>query len=92
MNGLFPWLRDLLFGERPEPPPAAHVCDEFTQWTACQGKTVIVADSSGKPLAEPYEINPIFQERRCTVCGKIQQQTLLFDSFFDGDEETEAGS
>ena len=87
MIGLFPWLARLLFGSSPE----EHECQEFTRWTACVIQVQTVATAAGKPLAEEdrYEVSRYFQERRCTLCGKVFQEPLEFDSLFDDDGNDE---
>ena len=84
--GLFPWLWRLLWGD---PPQGEHECDEFTQWVTRNDRAKIVATSDGKPLPEElqYEVSYYFQERRCTLCGKVTQERLIFDSGFDYDDD-----
>lgn len=56
-----------------------HVCDEFTQWEARQANFVRVpVDAMEFAITGKTEIEYTrrWQERRCTVCGVIQQRDL----------------
>ena len=79
-----------LYGEDYVPP---HVCEEFTQWTkktvrytrrlnADDGLAYFNAITQG--TIDTIQVNWIecYQERRCTLCGRIQQEQL---EHFDGE-------
>lgn len=72
-----------------EQQPAPHRCEEFTRWVARIENVRIVADSNGKAFSDEqqYEVAKYFQERRCTLCGKVYQEPLQYDSIFDDDED-----
>ncbi len=65
-----------------------HECEEFTQWTACDNEATVTANN-GKalPESERYDVSYHFQERRCTLCGKVFQEALAYSSHFDSDDD-----
>lgn len=54
-----------------------HVCEEFTQWEKVTA-TVVVTPYIGKlpVLKMQHEATRTWQERRCTLCGKIYKEKL----------------
>lgn len=69
--GLYNWLLKKL---------GYHVCEEFTQW---ENKEALF---SRPATMEEYvsantrtiEFTRRWQERQCTICGKIEQRTLRY--------------
>ncbi len=55
----------------------SHVCHEFTQWQVHQSEVVKILSNnwSGVPNKE-VPMTRKWQERRCTLCGKVYQQEL----------------
>ena len=85
----------LLFGiwpqEKPE-PEKPHACEEFTRWTNRSLKARVVCAGDGKPLPEEqqYELSRWWQERRCTICGLMEQRNLVHhveDEEYDDEDE-----
>ena len=59
--------------------PEPHTCDEFTRWQAMR---LQAEDDEGPALA-------VWQERRCTACGRIEQLPLTFDAVrAEGERDT----
>jgi hypothetical protein len=82
--GFFGWAWRLLFGD---PPEAPHECEEFTQWSDCSANVLIVADANGNRLPDErqYELVRYWQERRCTICGWLEQRPLTYQGDDDDD-------
>ena len=56
-----------------------HVCDEFTQWEELSGRFSRprdIDDIRAGVLTETIEFTSRWQERQCTICGKIEQRRL----------------
>ncbi len=58
-----------------------HVCEEFTRWERREQdflKTHEWDDVFGETrvLPKPQKYTRVWQERQCTICGKIEQQSL----------------
>ena len=57
-----------------------HVCDEFTQWDR-KSRQICVSlrypEDGRIALYRPTALRTIhWQERRCTICGKMEQRML----------------
>ena len=56
-----------------------HVCEEFTRWTEKKGRYSRPV-TYGDLLVDVSQTELVFtrrwQERQCTICGKIQQRDL----------------
>ena len=68
INLISVWFRKRILGQ--------HVCEEFTQWEYKESPWEKTSWHSGKPIVK--QIVRCWQERRCTLCGKIQQEELTF--------------
>lgn len=57
-----------------------HVCEEFTQWETKLVHCTRLADPKEVVMNQTttVEYTEKFQERRCTLCGKISQESLEF--------------
>jgi hypothetical protein len=57
-----------------------HVCEEFTRWETFEGKFARVPRDIEESIlaggAERIEFTRRWQERECTICGKLQQRDL----------------
>ena len=52
-----------------------HVCREFTQWQSFTKDFQCYNTRSGVLISE-YPVTKRWEERRCTLCGKLQQHEL----------------
>ncbi len=59
-----------------------HCCEEFTQWENKEVVFSYIPSQSENLLAhvlqEKREYSKRWQERHCTICGKIQQRELRY--------------
>lgn len=57
-----------------------HVCEEFTQWEAVVVHYTRLADPKEVVMNQTTTVDftEYFQQRRCTLCGKIYQERLKF--------------
>lgn len=53
-----------------------HVCEEFTQWETVVGHYSNKLISSQRGTVAEWKSTERWQERCCTICGKVQQQKL----------------
>jgi hypothetical protein len=57
-----------------------HVCEEFTQWETYEGKysrpTSYEQDGSIWIETKKITFTRRWQERRCTICGRLEQRDL----------------
>ncbi len=54
-----------------------HVCEEFTRWQRKQDEWEVIPVIEGIPMhSMTCKRTAIWQERQCTICGKIEQQSL----------------
>lgn len=59
-----------------------HVCEEFTQWQTMRGtyerEPDITSPGDFQAMVENRKIifTKRWQERQCTICGKIEQRSL----------------
>ena len=75
MYRLMYWL---IWGEVPEKPEPPHRCQEFTRWRNCHIKTRIVSNGEkALPEEDTYILDKYWQERRCTLCGAIEQRNVV---------------
>ena len=83
----------LFLGEWPPVAEPPHRCEEFTQWTNRRGQIRIVAGGGNKlPDSEQYSLTKFWQERRCTLCGKLEQRDLaqeVEDESGDWDDDSD---
>lgn len=78
------WLFGL-FGYVRVNSPHPHKCEEFTRWEPCKALVQLVSPS-GENIGTP--IARYWQERACTLCGKIQQESLPYEGgTWDIDDE-----
>lgn len=64
----FDWIRRKL---------GYHVCRKFTPWEYKRENVRVIYREFGVPISRS-NVTQIWQERRCTECGKIQQQRLKY--------------
>lgn len=66
-----------------------HVCREFTQWEVytiererrlepADGMAYYLAVQTGTHSTDTVKFTDVYQERRCTLCGKVEQRPLAY--------------
>lgn len=56
-----------------------HVCSEFTQWVtkaANYTRCPMLFEREANPGVDKIEFTKRWQERKCTICGALQQREL----------------
>jgi hypothetical protein len=59
-----------------------HYCTEFTQWEKKIIECNRIANENDNPIAyatmQVITYTRVYQERRCVICGKVQQESLSY--------------
>lgn len=55
-----------------------HVCEEFTQWVKKSEDVQLITRINGIVVGDPVDVTQRWQERRCTICGRVFQSPLHF--------------
>lgn len=55
-----------------------HICEEFTQWETYKARLQRPVEITEYLVGNPktVEFTKRWQERRCTICGKMEQRNL----------------